>query len=101
MLYTNSTSVSRGAGTPEQQSNPRQPQRACAESTPQLSKAQLYGAQRKHEPAALSASPACVKFCQFAAVSAPALSLVLEHLQGQGVIAGAGCLPSRCCTGSQ
>ena len=85
----------------EQQSNPRQPQRACAESMPGLSKAQLYSAQRKHETAAPSASSACVKFCHFAAVSAPALGLVLEDLQGQGVTAGAGCLPSRCCVGSQ
>lgn len=75
--------------------------KASAKSMPGLSKAQLYSAQRKHKTAAPTASPACVKFCHFAAVSAPALGLVLEHLQGQGAIAGAGSSPSRCCTGSQ
>lgn len=68
---------------------------------PGLSNTQLYGTQRKHGTAAPSASPACVKFCHLAAVSAPALGLVLEHLQGQGVTTGAGCPPKRCCIGSQ
>lgn len=72
MLYIpNNTSVPWKADSSEKQFSPRQPLRACAESMPGLSKAQLYSGYKNNRTSAPSASPACIKFCHFATLSAP------------------------------